>query len=87
MMILWHLHSPAIPAYAHTCNACEADIGCGIRWHCETCYDFDVCDACHNRAHRGGTPHPHPLTAVQDVNVVVDRPTAHAGAGGDGRLS
>ena len=42
MMILWHLHNPAIPAYAHTCNACETDIGCSVRWHCETCYDYDM---------------------------------------------
>ena len=26
MMVLWHLHNPSIPAYAHACNACEADI-------------------------------------------------------------
>lgn len=46
MMVLWHLHNPSIPAYAHTCNVCEADIGCNTRWHCETCYDFDVCVEC-----------------------------------------
>ena len=47
MMILWHLHNPSIPAYAHACNVCETDIGCGTRWHCEACYDYDICDACH----------------------------------------
>jgi hypothetical protein len=67
MMILWHLHNPSIPAYAHTCNMCEGDIGCGVRWHCETCFDFDICDTCHNN----NNTHPHPLVALRESNVVV----------------
>jgi hypothetical protein len=67
MMILWHLHNPSIPAYAHTCNACESDIGCGTRWHCETCYDFDICDACRT----AGSKHDHPLIPLRDTQVTV----------------
>jgi len=37
MMILWHLHNPSIPAYAHVCNVCETDISCANRHHCEDC--------------------------------------------------
>ena len=81
MMILWHLHNPNIPAYAHTCNACESDIGCGVRWHCEACVDYDICEACYEV-----NTHPHPLVACRDtnVNVVVDVPTGGAGSAAAG---
>jgi hypothetical protein len=65
MMILWHLHHPGIPAYAAHCNACEADIGCGVRWHCAVCGDYDLCEQC-----KGVAAHPHPLEPHQDANVV-----------------
>ena len=62
MMILWHLQHPSIPAYAHTCNVCESDIGAGTRWVClhADCPDFDCCETCVRNIHV--PPHPHPLT-------------------------
>ena len=66
MMILWHLHNPSIPAYAHVCNVCETDISCSNRHHCEDCCDFDICDACVATVQR-----PHPLTLVASSVVVV----------------
>ena len=70
MMILWHLHNPSIPAYAHICNVCENDIGCGTRWHCEACFDYDICEECH------ATPmlqHPHELVPKKDThNILVE---------------
>ena len=83
MMILFHLHNPAIPAYAHTCNKCETDIGCGTRWHCEACFDFDICDACRNNP---DVQHPHELVAKLDSVTIalVDSAGTGAGAGAAG---
>ena len=69
MMILWHLHNPSIPAYAHICNVCENDIGCGTRWHCEACFDYDICEECH------ASPmlqHPHELVPKRDSHILVE---------------
>ena len=32
------------------CDACGASPIVGRRWHCALCADYDVCDACHERA-------------------------------------
>lgn len=60
VMILWHLHNPRVPAYAHTCSRCECDLSFGniVRWHCDVCYNFDICDRCHKQ----GIVHEHELT-------------------------
>jgi hypothetical protein len=55
MMILWHLHNPQYPAFAHICNVCDEDIGSDVRYHCELCEDFDMCSSCHRTA-----THEHP---------------------------
>ncbi|XP_010929436.2 probable histone acetyltransferase HAC-like 1 isoform X1 [Elaeis guineensis] len=60
MMVLYHLHNPAAPAFVTTCNVCQHDIETGQGWHCETCTDFDVCNACYQKD--GGVDHPHKLT-------------------------
>ena len=59
MMILFHLQNPMIPAYAVLCNLCEGDIGAGTRWHCDSCVDFDICQACKERQ-----GHMHPLVIM-----------------------
>ena len=58
MMVLWHLHNPQYPAFAHVCNSCDDDIGCDVRYHCDVCDDFDLCSSCISTV-----PHPHPLHA------------------------
>lgn len=60
MMILYHLHNPTAPAFVMTCNVCQIDVESGQGWRCETCPDFDVCDACYQKD--GGNNHPHKLT-------------------------
>ncbi len=60
MMILWHLHNPTIPAFAVVCNVCDEDIGGGVRYHCDTCDDFDMCGDCRFNPLNH---HPHPLQA------------------------
>ncbi|KAG1361840.1 histone acetyltransferase HAC1 [Cocos nucifera] len=60
MMVLYHLHNPAAPAFVTTCNICQQEIETGQGWRCETCTDFDVCNACYQKD--GGVDHPHKLT-------------------------
>ncbi|WOG98541.1 hypothetical protein DCAR_0417884 [Daucus carota subsp. sativus] len=60
MMVLYHLHNPTAPAFVTTCNVCHLDIEAGQGWRCETCPDFDVCNACYQKD--GGIDHPHKLT-------------------------
>ncbi|KAG3174345.1 Histone acetyltransferase [Phytophthora cactorum] len=70
MMALYHLGNPNPNAYVYECNACTRDIVTGNRWHCHTCPDFDVCDACYAKE-----KHEHPLEMV---------PTSGGGAAGTG---
>ncbi|EPS63123.1 hypothetical protein M569_11662, partial [Genlisea aurea] len=60
MMVLYHLHNPTAPAFVTTCNVCHLDIDSGQGWRCETCPDYDVCNACYQKD--GGIDHPHKLT-------------------------
>lgn len=60
MMVLYHLHNPTAPAFVTTCNVCHLDIETGQGWRCETCPDYDVCNACYSKD--GGIDHPHKLT-------------------------
>ncbi|CAN6458477.1 unnamed protein product [Victoria cruziana] len=70
MMVLYHLHNPTAPAFVTTCNICYHDIEAGQGWRCETCPDYDVCNACYQKG--GGADHPHklaspPSTAERDA--------------------
>eukprot|EP01018_Ginkgo_biloba_P007798 Gb_24654 [translate_table: standard] len=60
MMVLYHLHNPTAPAFVTTCNICHHDIETGQGWRCETCPDFDICNACYQKV--GNADHPHKLT-------------------------
>ncbi|KAG9128859.1 hypothetical protein Leryth_009637 [Lithospermum erythrorhizon] len=60
MMVLYHLHNPTAPAFVSTCNVCHLDIESGQGWRCETCPDYDVCNACYKKD--CGVNHPHKLT-------------------------
>ncbi|KAL4110687.1 hypothetical protein PRIC1_002378 [Phytophthora ramorum] len=73
MMALYHLGNPNPNAYVYECNACTRDIVSGNRWHCHTCPDFDVCDACYAKE-----KHEHPLEMVPTSGVG----TAGSGPGG-----
>ncbi|KAG1707459.1 hypothetical protein DVH05_026658 [Phytophthora capsici] len=73
MMALYHLGNPNPNAYVYECNACTRDIVTGNRWHCHTCPDFDVCDACYAKE-----KHEHPLEMV---------PTSGGGVAGAGNAA
>ncbi|PIN22179.1 CREB binding protein/P300 [Handroanthus impetiginosus] len=63
MMVLYHLHNPTAPAFVTTCAVCNLDVEAGQGWRCETCPDYDVCNACYQK--NEGIDHPHKLTNHQ----------------------
>jgi len=65
MMILYHLHNPMAPAFVSTCNVCHRDIETGQGWRCESCIDFDICNACYQNDDCTG--HPHKLIAHPSI--------------------
>ncbi|XP_074268313.1 histone acetyltransferase HAC1-like isoform X2 [Silene latifolia] len=65
MMVLYHLHNPTAPAFVMTCNICHLDIETGQGWRCETCPEYDVCNACFQKD--GAIDHPHKLTNYPSI--------------------
>lgn len=65
MMILYHLHNPTAPAFVSTCNLCHHDIETGQGWRCESCTDFDICNACYQSDDFTG--HPHKMIAHPSI--------------------
>lgn len=57
MMVLYHLHNPDAPAFACTCNHCQAEIEPGQGYRCPECQDYDLCANCKH----SGVFHPHAL--------------------------
>ncbi|XP_041989339.1 histone acetyltransferase HAC1-like isoform X3 [Salvia splendens] len=66
MMVLYHLHNPTAPAFVITCTKCNLDIESGQGWRCETCPEYDICNACYQKD--GGKDHPHKLTKNQSID-------------------
>lgn len=46
LMLLYHLHYPDNLNARPTCACCAGPIR-DVRWHCDQCADFDVCDVCY----------------------------------------
>ena len=66
MMVLYHLHNPTAPAFVITCTKCNLDIESGQGWRCETCPEYDICNACYQKDE--GKNHPHKLTKNQSID-------------------
>lgn len=66
MMVLYHLHNPTAPAFVTACIKCHLDIESGQGWRCETCPDYDICNACYQKD--GGKDHPHVLINNQTID-------------------
>ena len=47
VMVLFQLHNPSAPKSLQQCGACYRDITHGIRYHCNECSNFDLCDDCY----------------------------------------
>lgn len=46
LMLLYHLHFPDSANARPTCACCEGAIR-DVRWHCDQCADFDICEQCY----------------------------------------
>jgi len=70
-LLLYHLHFPerSLDAYCSTCAARLV----GLRWHCATCTNFDVCSDCALTPGKKSV-HNHPLTPyhVSDIYYEAD---------------
>jgi len=47
MMVLFQLHNPMAPMFLQQCGACYRDITHGVRYHCNSCSNFDLCQDCY----------------------------------------
>lgn len=47
VMVLFQLHNPMAPKFLQQCGACYRDITHGIRYHCNDCSNFDLCEDCY----------------------------------------
>lgn len=47
MMVLFHLHNPSAPKFLQQCGSCYREITHGIRYHCNDCSNFDLCQDCY----------------------------------------
>jgi E1A/CREB-binding protein len=54
MMVLFQLHNPMAPKFVQQCAACRREIAHGIRYHCQVCSSFDLCQSCFGSATSGG---------------------------------
>jgi E1A/CREB-binding protein len=59
MMVLWHLHNRDAPKFIQQCASCNREILSGVRYHCNTCPDYDLCEDCFRNpnAVRGACTH------------------------------
>ena len=67
MMVLWHLHNRDAPKFVQQCVACNREILSGMRYHCSTCNDYDLCHECYNdpNSNRGSCTHQLKAIAVE----------------------
>jgi len=47
MMVLFHLHNPSAPKFLQQCGSCYREITHGMRYHCNNCSNFDLCQECY----------------------------------------
>lgn len=59
MMVLWHMHNRDAPKFVQQCVACNREILSGMRYHCNSCPDYDLCQECFNnpKTNRGSCTH------------------------------
>jgi TAZ zinc finger/Zinc finger, ZZ type/Histone acetylation protein len=63
VMVLFQLHNPSAPKFLQQCGACYRDITHGIRYHCNDCSNFDLCDDCYEPVVTGLWPKRDPRFA------------------------
>lgn len=70
MMVLWHLHNRDAPKFVQQCVACSREILSGMRYHCNSCPDYDLCQDCFKNpsTNRGACTHTLQPIAVDESN-------------------
>lgn len=71
MMVLWHLHNRDAPKFVQQCVACSREILSGMRFHCNSCPDYDLCQDCYKnpQANRGACSHKlQPIPVESEAN-------------------
>jgi len=79
MMVLWHLHNRDAPKFVQQCASCSREILTGIRYHCNTCPEYDLCEECYKnpKANRGACTHD-----LQAITVEVEKENQSGGTNG-----
>jgi hypothetical protein len=86
VMVLFQLHNPTAPKFLQQCGACYRDITHGIRYHCNDCSNFDLCEDCYEpvvagiwakRDPRFGHDVKHSFTSI-DMEATDDTPKSQA---------
>jgi E1A/CREB-binding protein len=47
VLLLFQLHNPLAPKFLQQCGACYFEIAHGVRYHCNDCANFDLCEDCY----------------------------------------
>jgi len=66
VMVLFQLHNPTAPKFLQQCGACYRDITHGIRYHCNQCSNFSLCEECYEPVTSG-------LWAKRDARFAHDK--------------
>jgi E1A/CREB-binding protein len=79
MMVLWHLHNRDAPKFVQQCACCNREILTGMRYHCNSCPDYDLCEECNRNpnANRGACIHK-----LQPIAVEVEKENQDSGSNG-----
>ena len=67
LMVLWHLHNRDAPKFVQQCVSCSREILSGVRYHCDVCPDYDICQDCYRspNCNRGKCTHKLEAVAVE----------------------
>ena len=53
LMVLFQLHNPMAPKFLQQCAVCRHDIARGVRYHCNVCASFHLCQDCYPKVMSG----------------------------------
>ena len=74
MMVIYHMHKPHAPSFVHSCNYCSKPIKSGLRFACQTCEEFDICEQCKKDSESGTRQeHEHHLVPFPSTGAGEDQ--------------
>mmetsp|Transcript_26778 Transcript_26778/g.79132 ORF Transcript_26778/g.79132 Transcript_26778/m.79132 type:complete len:633 (+) Transcript_26778:2582-4480(+) len=84
MMVLWHFHNRDAPKFVQQCASCSREILTGIRHHCPSCTDFDLCDECFKNPNTNRGACTHKLEPIKVEGETTSGNSQGDGSGGGG---